>query len=45
MTRQNTDHTFFTNGPHQTLLDRFKATLADTSQLGDEISPTATSGG
>lgn len=45
MTRQNTDHAVFTNGPHQTLLDRFKATLADTSQLGDEMSPTVISGG
>ncbi|ANA40323.1 helicase [Geobacter anodireducens] len=30
MTRQHTDLTFFTNDQHQTLLDRFKATLADT---------------
>jgi superfamily II DNA or RNA helicase/HKD family nuclease len=30
MNKQHTDLTFFTNGPHQTLLDRFKATLADT---------------
>lgn len=30
MNKQHTDLTFFTNGPNQTLLDRFKATLADT---------------
>jgi HKD family nuclease len=30
MAKQHTDLTFFTNGPNQTLLDRFKATLADT---------------
>ena len=36
MTRQHTDLTFFTNGPNQTLLDRFKATLADT-QLFDVL--------
>ena len=30
MSKQQTDLTFFTNGPNQTLLDRFKATLADT---------------
>lgn len=30
MSDQDTDLTFFTNGPNQTLLDRFKATLADT---------------
>lgn len=26
MSKQHTDLTFFTNGPQQTLLDRFKAT-------------------
>ncbi len=30
MTRQNSDLTFFTNDENGTLLDRFKATLADT---------------
>lgn len=30
MSKQHTDLTFFTNEPNQTLLDRFKATLADT---------------
>ncbi|MEA5391298.1 SNF2-related protein [Cyanobium gracile UHCC 0139] len=30
MNSQHTDLTFFTNGSNQTLLDRFKATLADT---------------
>lgn len=30
MSNQNTDLTFFTNDQSQTLLDRFKATLADT---------------
>jgi hypothetical protein len=30
MIRQHTDLTFFTNDENQTLLDRFKATLADT---------------
>jgi len=30
MNKQHTDLTFFTNGPSQHLLDRFKATLADT---------------
>jgi len=30
MNNQHTDLTFFTNTPNQTLLDRFKATLADT---------------
>ncbi len=30
MNKQQSDLTFFTNGPNQTLLDRFKATLADT---------------
>lgn len=30
MNKQNTDLTFFTNGPNETLLDRFKATLVDT---------------
>lgn len=30
MTKQHTDQTFFTNDENQTLLDRFKATLADT---------------
>ena len=30
MSGQNTDLTFFTNDKNQTLLDRFKATLADT---------------
>ncbi len=30
MNKQHTDLTFFTNGPNQTLLDRFKATLSDT---------------
>jgi phosphatidylserine/phosphatidylglycerophosphate/cardiolipin synthase-like enzyme len=30
MNKQYTDLTFFTNGPDQTLLDRFKATLTDT---------------
>ena len=30
MNHQKTDLTFFTNDQNQTLLDRFKATLADT---------------
>lgn len=30
MSNQQTDLTFFTNDRNQTLLDRFKATLADT---------------
>lgn len=30
MNKQQTDQTFFTNDENQTLLDRFKATLADT---------------
>ena len=30
MVNQNTDLTFFTNDQDHTLLDRFKATLADT---------------
>lgn len=36
MSKQHTDLTFFTNDQHQTLLDRFKATLADT-QLFDVL--------
>ncbi len=36
MTQQHTDLTFFTNDHNQTLLDRFKATLADT-QLFDVL--------
>ena len=36
MTRQNSDLTFFTNDHNQTLLDRFKVTLADT-QLFDVL--------
>ena len=36
MTRQQSDLTFFTNDKNQTLLDRFKATLADT-QLFDVL--------
>jgi hypothetical protein len=36
MSKQLTDLTFFTNGPYQTLLDRFKITRADT-QLFDVL--------
>jgi superfamily II DNA or RNA helicase/HKD family nuclease len=36
MSKQHTDLTFFTNDQNQTLLDRFKATLADT-QLFDVL--------
>lgn len=30
MNKRHTGATFFINGPNQTLLDRFKVTLADT---------------
>jgi hypothetical protein len=39
MNKQHTDLTFSTNGPNQTLLDRFKATLADTHLFDVLVAP------